>query len=84
VRDDHSASRRVEVLQREAPHLLAQSDEPRPSTLRIVVNMESDEPELLGTFQDHEHESGEVWYTATDGRYRKAPGDCVRIVTVTL
>jgi hypothetical protein len=83
-RNDHSASRRVDVLQHEAPHLLAQLDEPRPSALRIVVNMEADEPELLGTWQDDEPESGEVWYTTSNGHYRKAPGDCVRVVRVEL
>lgn len=82
MRDNHSASRRVDVLRREAPHLLAQPDEPRPSTLRIVVNMEADEPELLGTWQ--ETDDVQVWYTTSDGHYRWAPYDCVQIVTVTL
>lgn len=82
--DTHSASRHIDVLRREAPHLLAQPDEPRPATIRIVIDTESDEPVLLGTWQEDEPESGEVWYTTSDGDYRKAPGDCVRVVSVQL
>jgi hypothetical protein len=82
TRNDHSASRRVDVLAAEAPHLLAQPDEPRPFTLRVVVNMEADEPELLGTWQ--ETDDVQVWYTTSDGHYRWAPYDCVRVVSVTL
>jgi hypothetical protein len=33
ARDDHSASRRVDVLEREAPHLLADPVLPMPSPL---------------------------------------------------
>lgn len=80
-RNDHSASRRVDVLANEAPHLLAQ-DEPKPKPLRIVVNMGADEPELLGAWQ--ETDDFQVWYTTSDGHYRWAPYDCVRVVDVTL
>lgn len=50
--------------------------------LRIVVNMESDEPELLGTYA--ETDECVVWYITSDGHYRHAPDDCVRVVKVEL
>lgn len=78
TRDDHSASRRVDVLAEEAPQLIAA---PRPA-LYIVVNMESDEPELLGTYSETEESA--VWYITTEGHYKWANDDCVRVVKVEL
>lgn len=82
--DDHSASRSVDVLQRDAPHLLAQPDEPRPSLLRIVVTRETDngEPELLGTYTRSEGDA--VFYMRPGGRENYAPADCCEIVKVAL
>lgn len=49
--------------------------------LKIVVNVETDEPELLGTFRRREPESGEVVYNAGNDDLR-APADCVVVVDV--
>lgn len=55
----------------------------KPFELRIVVAVETDgDPELLGAYQSTDEYV--VWYTTSDGHYRQAPDDCVRIVTVTV
>lgn len=75
--DDHSASRRVDVLAVEAPHLLAAP----PRELRIVVDVESDPPRLVGEYSHTDEDT--VFAFGTDGRIaRGCPVDCVRIVKV--
>lgn len=77
MRDDHSASRRVDVLAEEAPHLLAAE----PRELRIVVDVESDPPRLIGEYSHTEEDT--VFAFSTNGRMaRGCPADCVRVVRV--
>ena len=48
----------------------------------VVINMESEPPVLLGTF-DHDDEDAVIYYD-TAGETHVAPQDCVKVVKVTV
>lgn len=77
TRDDHSSSRRVDVLAAEAPHLLAQP----ARELRIVVDVESDPPRLIGEYA-YTEECTVFAYGTSGSMARGCPDDCVRIIKV--
>ena len=46
----------------------------------IVIDMESETPNLLGTFVAVDEDT--ICYFDTDGRYHHAPQDCVKVVEI--
>lgn len=51
-----------------------------PATVHVVFDVESDPPQVLGTYVDTDEDT--VLYERTDGAVDMAPDDCVLVVAV--